>query len=213
MRSGFLIGRPPSTATGLSTFDDRHDAGDETVKRLAARLAFHAPVEPHSRRALVLVTASPSFQDLRRFCERWSERILLLPRECAHDRRESRRAKQLPARVHQDSGALDSIFAPIKTLEEFANGIQRELSGCGGAACKVLLRLFQLQSLGRMVGLLRSGNRRLGDNDMSAVDYVERALVGHHYQSAPTRMHSQADRCPFYLRMVLWNSNLQKPAR
>jgi hypothetical protein len=29
----------------------RHDAGDGTVNVLAARLAFHAPVEPHYRRA------------------------------------------------------------------------------------------------------------------------------------------------------------------
>jgi hypothetical protein len=37
---------------------------------------------------------------------------------------------------------------------------------------------------------------------MSAVDYLERDIIGHHDQSAPTRMHSQADRCPFHLPMA-----------
>ena len=40
MRSGLLIGRPLRTGTNLSTSDDRHDGGDETVNHLAARLAF-----------------------------------------------------------------------------------------------------------------------------------------------------------------------------
>jgi hypothetical protein len=53
-----------------------------------------------------------------------------------------------------------------------------------------------------VIRLLRSGNSRLGDNDMSAVDHLERELIGDHDQSAPTGMHSQADRCPFHLPMA-----------